>query len=361
MLDDEIRVTNPFVLSRNYQTRSNTVATIKDVAKRAGVTIGTVSRVLNNKKWVSEDCKKKVQVAIKDLHYKPQAHARRLRQKHSRICGLIAPHHTAIFRSSFFTSILEGLEEVAAEKQYRLLLHPLNETARAQISYRALLGDGSVDGMFVLNAWSTDASIRELAEANVPFVLVNGKITGQEDLPYVGFDNKLGVKKAVEFLVGLGHQRIGIINGRMTTTNALERFQGFQENLSLHRLDFHQEWTAEGDFEEEGGYKAALKILNAVSRPSALICASDLMAMGAIRALKEKGVSVPGDMSVLGFDNMEEAAYHEPALTTVAFSPYEMGKLSAHKMFQMISGEPLAVKATTLQPELIERESTRRV
>jgi len=155
------------------------VATIKDVAKHAGVTIGTVSRVLNNKKWVSDNCRKKVQVAIKDLHYKPQAHARRLRQKHSRICGLIAPHHTAIFRSPFFTSILEGIEEVAAEKQYRLLLHPLNETARAQISYRALLGDGSVDGMFVLNAWSTDASIRELAEANVPFVLVNGKITGQ--------------------------------------------------------------------------------------------------------------------------------------------------------------------------------------
>jgi DNA-binding LacI/PurR family transcriptional regulator len=337
------------------------VATIKDVAKRAGVTIGTVSRVLNNKKWVSDDCRTKVQSAIQDLHYKPQAHARRLRQKHSRICGLIAPHHTAIFRSPFFTSILEGIEEVAAEKQYRLLLHPLNDIARAQVSYRALLGDGSVDGMFVLNAWSTDASIRELAEANVPFVLVNGKITGQEDLPYVGFNNKMGVQKAVEFLVSLGHERIGIINGRMTTTNALERFQGFQENLSVHRLEYHQEWTADGDFEEEGGYQAALKILNAISRPTALICANDLMALGALRALKEKGVSVPGDMSVLGFDNMEEAAYHEPALTTVAFSPFEMGKLAAKKMFQMISGEPLIQKATTLQPELIERETTRKV
>ena len=133
------------------------MATIKDVAKMAGVTIGTVSRVLNNKKWVSDDCKKKVLVAIKDLHYKPQAHARRLRQKHSQICGVIAPHHTSIFSSPFFTKIMEGLEEVAAGKQYRLLLHPLNETARAQISYRTLLGDGSVDGMFVLNAWSTDA------------------------------------------------------------------------------------------------------------------------------------------------------------------------------------------------------------
>ena len=110
------------------------MATIKDVAKRAGVTIGTVSRVLNNKKWVSEDCKKKVLVAIKDLHYKPQAHARRLRQKHSRICGVIAPHHTSIFSSPFFTNIMKGLEEVAAEKQYRLLLHPLSETARGMTS-----------------------------------------------------------------------------------------------------------------------------------------------------------------------------------------------------------------------------------
>lgn len=327
----------------------------------AGVTIGTVSRVLNNKKWVSEDCRKKVLVAIKDLHYKPQAHARRLRQKHSRICGVIAPHHTSVFHSPFFTSIMEGLEEVAAEHQYRLLLHPLTETARAQISYRTLLGDGSVDGMFVLNAWSTDASIRELTEANVPFVLINGKITGQEDLPYVGFDNRGGMKKAVEHLTQLGHERIGIINGKMTTTNALERFQTFQECLGEHKLEFQNDWVADGDYEEEGGYKAALKILSAVRRPSALLCSSDLMAIGAIRALKEKGVSVPGDMSIIGFDNMEEAAYHDPPLTTVAFSAYEMGKLAAQKMFQIIAEETLVEKATTLQAELIERESTRKI
>jgi LacI family repressor for deo operon, udp, cdd, tsx, nupC, and nupG len=337
------------------------VATIKDVAKKAGVTIGTVSRVLNNKKWVSEDCRKRVLVAIKDLHYKPQAHARRLRQKHSKICGVIAPHHTSVFRSPFFTSIMKGLEEVAAEHQYRLLLHPLSETARAQISYRALLGDGSVDGMFVLNAWSTDASIRELAEANVPFVLVNGKLTGEENMPYVGFDNRGGVKIAIDHLVKMGHERIGIINGRMTTTNALERFQSFQENLSIHKLDFQQDWVADGDFEEEGGYKAALKILSAVRRPSAILCASDLMAIGAVRALREKGVNVPGDISIIGFDNMEEAAYHEPPLTTVAFSAYEMGKLAARKMFQMISEEELVEKASVLQAELIERESTRKV
>ncbi len=337
------------------------MATIKDVAKKAGVTIGTVSRVLNNKKWVSEDCRKKVLVAIKDLHYKPQAHARRLRQKHSHICGVIAPHHTAIFRSPFFTNIMEGLEEVAAEHQYRLLIHPLNETARAQVSYRALLGDGSVDGMFVLNAWSTDVSIRELGEANVPFILVNGKITGQEDFPYVGFDNRGGVKKAIDHLVQLGHERIGIINGRMTTTNALERFQAFQENLAEHKLEFHQEWVADGDFEEEGGHKAALKILTAVRRPSAILCASDLMAIGAVRALKEKGVSVPEDMSIVGFDNMEEAMYHEPLLTTVSFSAIEMGKLAARKMFQIIAEENLVEKATTLQGELLERESTRKI
>ncbi|HEY5038438.1 MAG TPA: LacI family DNA-binding transcriptional regulator, partial [bacterium] len=286
------------------------MATIKDVAKQAGVTIGTVSRVLNNKKWVSEDCRKKVLVAIKNLHYKPQAHARRLRQKHSHICGVIAPHHTAIFDSPFFTDIMKGLEEVSAEKQYRLLLHPLNEAARAQISYRDLLGDGSVDGMFVLNAWSTDASIRELTEANVPFVLINGKITGQEELPYVGFDNRGGVRKAIEHLISLGHERIGMINGRMTTTNALERFQAFQDMLSENRLEFHSEWVADGEFEEEGGHKAGLKIISAVRKPSAILCANDLMAIGATRALKEQGMSIPQDMSIVGFDNMEEASYH---------------------------------------------------
>jgi DNA-binding LacI/PurR family transcriptional regulator len=213
----------------------------------------------------------------------------------------------------------------------------------------------------VLNAWSTDASIRELNEANVPFVLINGKITGQEDLPYVGFDNRGGVKMAIDHLAGLGHERIGIINGRMTTTNALERFQSFQENLAAHHLEFQAEWVGEGDFEEEGGYKAALKILSGVRRPSAILCASDLMAIGASRALKEKGVSVPEDISIVGFDNMEEAIYHEPPLTTVAFSAYEMGKLAARKMFQIIGEENLVEKATTLQAQLIERESVRKI
>jgi DNA-binding LacI/PurR family transcriptional regulator len=337
------------------------MATIKDVAKQAGVTIGTVSRVLNNKKWVSEDCRKKVLIAIKDLHYKPQAHARRLRQKHSKICGVIAPHHTGIFRSSFFSNIMEGIEEVAAEKQYRLLLHPLTETARAQVSYRALLGDGSVDGMFVLNAWSTDASIRDLIEANVPFVLINGKITGQEELPYVGFDNHGGVKQAIEHLTAFGHERIGMINGRMTTTNAIERFQAFQDMLSENKLEFHQDWVADGDFEEEGGYKACLKILSAVRKPSAILCSSDLMAIGAMRAAKEKGLSIPQDISIVGFDNMEEAAYQDPPLTTVAFSAFEMGKLAARKMFQIIAEETLEQKATTLQADLMERESTRKI
>jgi DNA-binding LacI/PurR family transcriptional regulator len=337
------------------------MATIKDVAKKAGVTIGTVSRVLNNKRWVSEECRTKVLASIKELRYKPQAHARRLRQKHSQICGVIAPHHTSVFHSPFFTEIMEGLEAVAAENHYRLLLHPLTETARAQLSYRTLLGDGSVDGMFVLNAWSTDVSVRELAEANVPFILINGKVSGHEDLPYVGFDNRGGIKIAIDHLVKLGHERIGIINGRMTTTNALERFQAFQENLSEHHLQFEKEWVADGDFEEEGGYEAAKKILKAVRRPSAILCASDLMAMGAVRALKENDLLVPEQISIVGFDNMEEAAYHEPALTTVAFSPYDMGKLAAQKMFQIIAGEELAARATTLQAKLIERESTRKI
>ncbi len=337
------------------------MATIKDVAKKAGVTIGTVSRVLNHKKWVSDDCKEKVLAAIKDLHYKPQAHARRLRQKESRIFGVIAPHHTSMFSSPFFTNIMEGIEEVSAEHQYRLLLHPLNDTARAQLSYRLLLGDGSVDGMFVLNSWSNDASIRELIEASVPFVLINGKITGKEELPYVGLNNRCGVIKAIAYLKEQGHERIGMINGRMTTTNALERFQSFQDALAENKLEFEKDWVGDGDFEEEGGFKACLQIMKAIRKPSAILCANDLMAMGAIRALKSLGLMVPENISIVGFDNMEEAAYNQPALTTVSYSPYEMGKKAAQKMFQLVAGEKLKENATILESQLIERNSTKKI
>jgi DNA-binding LacI/PurR family transcriptional regulator len=313
---------------------------------------------LNNKKWVSEDCKKRVQAAIKDLKYKPQAHARRLRQKESKIWGILAPHHTKLIRSPFFADILGGLEEAAAENGYRLLLHPLNETSRAQLSYRSLLGDGSADGMFVLNAWSTDVSIRELAEAHVPFVLLNGKITGQDDLPYVGVDNHKGVRKALEHLVEMGHERIAMINGRMTTTNALERFQSFQETLAEKKLPLDPDWVAEGRYEEMGGYEAARTIFKSVRKPTALLCASDLMALGAMRALKEMGLRVPENVSVVGFDNMEEARYHDPGLTTVSFSGHDMGLLGAQKLIQMLEGGVLAKKASLLQAELIVRDST---
>jgi DNA-binding LacI/PurR family transcriptional regulator len=341
--------------------RRESLATIKDVAKKAGVTIGTVSRVLNNKKWVSDDCKKRVLQAIKDLHYKPQAHARRLRQKHSFVWGVIAPHHNGIFKSPFFSDILAGMEEVAAENRYRLLIHPLTEAARAQVSYRALLGDGSVDGMFVLNAWSTDVSVRELSESNVPFVLVNGRITAQEDFPYVGVDNRGGVIMAMEHLVGLGHERIGMINGRMTTTNGMERFQAYQDFLASRKMEFQPEWVGDGDFEEAGGYQACRKIFSGARLPSALLCACDLMAIGATRALKEMGLGVPANVSVMGFDNMEEARYHEPSLTTVAFSAQRMGRMAAEKMVSLVAEAKLVENASALSGELISRDSVRKV
>jgi DNA-binding LacI/PurR family transcriptional regulator len=146
----------------------------------------------------------------------------------------------------------------------------------------------------------------------------------------------------------------------MTATNALERFQAFQETLAEHRLDFQSEWVADGDFEEEGGYRAAQKILASVRRPSAILCANDLMAIGAIRALKMKGSNVPEHISVVGFDDMEEAIYHQPALTTVSFSAYQMGRLAAQKMSQIMVEETIEQRATTLQSELIVRESTGR-
>lgn len=332
--------------------------TIKDVAKRAGVTIGTVSRVLNNKKWVSEESRQKVLKAIQELRYKPQAHARRLRQKEAFVWGVIAPHHASVFRSGFFTGILAGLEEVAAERKYRLMIYPLSDAARAHLTYQRIIGDGSCDGMFVLNAWSTDASIRELMESAVPFVLVNGKITGQEALPYVGVDNFGGMQKAVEHLVSLGHRKIAIINGRMTTTNAMERFQAFQETLAKHGLDFIPEWAGDGDFEEQGGYRACKKILKASHRPSAIVCCSDVMALGAARALREEGVRIPETLSLVGFDDMEEAAYFDPPLTTVAFSAEEIGRLAAEKMLAILQNEGLKEKTSRVEGKLLVRGST---
>jgi DNA-binding LacI/PurR family transcriptional regulator len=171
-------------------------------------------------------------------------------------------------------------------------------------------------------------------------------------------DNRGGVRKALEHLVEMGHERIAIINGRMTTTNALERFQAFQEVLAERKLPVVSEWVTEGNYEESGGFEATKAIFKSIRKPSAILCASDLMAMGAIRALRELNLKVPENVSIVGFDNMEEARYHDPSITTVSFSGHEMGLLAAQKIIQLLEGETLKSKGTTLQAELIVRDST---
>jgi len=144
----------------------------------------------------------------------------------------------------------------------------------------------------------------------------------------------------------------------MTATNALERFQAFQEILADQKLDFNAEWVADGNFEEEGGYKACRKIMGSVRKPSAILCSSDLMAMGAIRALQESGLSVPGDVSVVGFDDIQGAAFHNPSLTTIRQPLHEMGAVAARILLQRIRGQASFPDVVPIHPELVIREST---
>ncbi|WP_226527142.1 LacI family DNA-binding transcriptional regulator [Metabacillus niabensis] len=325
---------------------------MSDVAKLANVSPATVSRVLSNPDLVSKETREKVMEVINKVNYKPHIVARQFRTKETKIILVVVPDIT----SAFFSKVLRGIEHVAVQNGYQVILGDTeNDTEREQ-EYINLLLQKQADGMVLLTARQDKTQLEEIAE-HFPMVLACEYMDGL-NVPTVSIDNISSARKATEHLIQQGHTKIAHITGPINVILSRDRLRGFQQAMMSHDLEIDSAYIQEGDFTFESGYHQMLKLLALETPPSAVFAFNDEMAMGAIKAVKDSYLSVPEDVAIVGFDNIKMSSVIEPNLTTINQPKYEIGKKAMELLLKLINGESLQKKKFVMKDELIIRESS---
>jgi DNA-binding LacI/PurR family transcriptional regulator len=312
------------------------VVTVYDVARRAGVSIATVSRALNDRSRVSEQTRARVLQVARELGYQPDDLARGLVGKATRTIALLLPDIT----NPFFPELVKGVQTVTDERGHLLLLcHNADNTDKA-IDDLVLLRRKQVDGVIMIGSGAIDAERISTAIADLPVVLVD-RMDGFPGASVVAVDHRAGARQAVEHLLGLGHRDIAHLAGPPNVQVSHDRQAGWVDALSAAGVDVARQFVVAGDFQEEGGYAGGQAFLAAGTGASAIFAANDLTAIGLLSALSEAGVRVPADISVVGFDGIHLAAYTNPKLTTVAQPIFQLGQHAAELLLdRLVEEEP---------------------
>ncbi|MEZ5666938.1 MAG: LacI family DNA-binding transcriptional regulator [Alphaproteobacteria bacterium] len=330
------------------------IATIRDVAEAAGVSIATVSAVLNQSARVSPAREARVRRAVAELGYAPQRSARSLRQGKTMMLSLIVPD----IANPFFGTIGRIVEREADQRGYALLL---NNSGEDEVKERRYLGHAraqDVDGLILSITGPHETYTQDWREhIGVPTVLVDRDIPGL-DLECVTTDNRLAAELAVRHLLSLGHRRIGAVLGPDHLSPSLERSAGFEAALNGSDAERDPELFRKADFHSPDAYRKCQALLALPKRPTAIFVANNLMAIGALRAIAEAGLRVPDDLSVVTIDDFEWANAFYPRLTTVSQPLEAIGRRAVERLMPLLRGEgPTAPRRELLEPELIVRDS----
>jgi LacI family transcriptional regulator len=330
-------------------------ATIRDVANRAGVSIKTVSRVLNNEPFVKSSTKDKVLTAIDELDYVASISARRLASGQSYTIGFI--FHNASWH--YTQDVLKGVIETARKSGYSTLLHPCdvcnNLDAKEVLN---LVHQKVVDGLiFTPPADNASEVIHELQQLEVPFVRLTPK-DRESPLPYVTATDKQGAFEMTRYLISLGHRRIGFVLGPLDQRAGHDRFKGYQQALAEAGIELESQIVVQGDDHFESGFQATQQLLHLEPVPSAIFCNNDEMAAGSISAFFEAGLNVPKDVSVAGFDNIPLANQVWPPLTTVEQPIYQMAEIATNLLIDLLKGENTSNQKFEVETALVIRKST---
>lgn len=326
--------------------------TIRDVARAAGVSVATVSRVLNGKSSVTEATQERVRAAIRELEYVPHGGARSLTTRRTHVVGVVLPEMVG----AFFSEIIRGIDRIARPEGYHVLVSGSHsEAAETQAVLRAL--HGQVDGLILMFPGPGIESLDRSLPPQTPVLLLHG--AGETGRPTLRVDNRRGARMAVEHLLDLGHRRIALIGGPEGNADAEERRAGYREALAGRGLTPEAPFELPGDFREESGFAAAARLAGLEPRPSAVFAANDAMAIGCLAGLRAAGLGVPADLSLVGFDDVPTARYLTPALTTVRVPIAEIGSRAMERMLAMVFGrDDPGEHHEVVVPTLSIREST---
>jgi len=329
-------------------------ATIRDVARAAGVGQATVSRVLNSSGYVHPDTRARVLQAAADLGFVPSQTARSLVRKSTATVGLIIPDIT----NPFFPAITRGVEDAASASGYTVFLCNTDNDPAMEAQDVRKLRERRVDGVIFVGATDRRDLMATLVAEGVPVVVTDRQVADL-DVDMVLVDNRAGALLACRHLIGLGHSRIAHAAGHLATRTGQDRLAGYREALAEAGIAPDEGLVYTGDFTLESGYQAAEVLLGRTPRPTAIFCGNDLVALGVLRAAEAAGLAVPDDLSIVGFDDILLAALVRPALTTVRQPAYSMGELAMRMLLDRIAGETGGSRRHLFQPELVVRSTTR--
>jgi len=315
--------------------RNRKAVTIRDVAGKAGVSVTTVSRVINGKDDISEETSKKVLAVVQELGYASSLAARGMRSHRTNLIGLIL-HDVA---SLYSQDIMRGVNQAIAKIDKDLIIYTSGGSNRENVAqheryYVALLNGSITDGAIVVTPTATQFT------THAPLVIIDPN-TGTPDYPAIIATNQEGALSAMKYLTGLGHRRIGHIAGSMELISANQRLQGYKAGLTAASIPLNEDLIEFGDYTTETAVICARKLLSLPDRPTAIFAANDMSAMGIYQAAKELGLQIPGDLSVVGFDNLREAAYFNPPLTTIDQFVEKMGTMATEMLVKLVKGESL--------------------
>ena len=334
---------------------------IYTIADKAGVSKSTVSRVLNNKEDVSAKTREKVLEVIEELKYKPNSSARGLASQRTKTVGLVVSEIT----NPFFAMFVKGAEDKAMEENYNIMLANSNWIVEEELKCIRMFEEGRVDGILMISGGGSDLInnyLNNLANKETPLIVVDRKIDNEE-IPKVNVDNTAAAFKGARYLIDLGHEKIAFVKGDDVAASgaSIDRVKGYRE--ALQKFGIEKEIIEPGFFDRDGAYQATEKILSDHKDITAIFYASDMMAVGGLKALDKAGIKVPDDVSVLGFDDIELASIIDPALSTLKQPRYKMGYLGMKKLINKLEGKPKESydEDVMFDVELVERESTRKI
>ncbi len=327
------------------------MVTIKDVAKEAGVAISTVSNVFNNADIVSDATKEKVLAAVEKLHYIPNMNAKLLKTNRKNTIGLFLTS----LQGDFYNVLTQAIHLQCKLNNYMLNIYVSNENTPDEI-YRMIIASG-VAGAIVYHEELTGEYVNRIATVNIPMVFIDRNAKGK-NISSVFVDDRLGASMAVDYLIKLGHKRIGYMHGNDSGDDR-NRYQGYVDMMNKNHLPIDEDIVVRGYYEEALAYSEMRALLSrGVKPPEALFCANDEMAWGCIQALQDVGIAVPGEVSVIGYDDSTLSGYYKIPLTTVHSPITEMGGACANELFRLISDDgDKSGTITKLSPKMVYRAS----
>ncbi len=328
------------------------MASIREVARLSGVSVATVSRVLNGTATVREETRQRVLERVRELDYVPNAAARTLVRRRSQVIGVVVNTGDAHpdLKHPFFGDVLVGLKQALGASRYDLLLF----TEREGFLRRAV--HHQLDGLVLMGVDRRDPDLRGVLDRGLPAMNVDLDVYGRR-AGYVMSDNVGGARLATRHLIELDHVRIATITGLSNTKPAIDRLRGYREELRAHRLPDRTTYVREGDFYSGSGDEQTRRLLALPRPPTAIFAASDEMAIGAVSAIHDAGLSVPGDISVVGFDDIESASLLRPPLTTIRQNKTALGRAAGESLVRLIEDEHAEPPRIALPVELVERSS----